>query len=268
MVPTTFFVLPNVLAQNEDKIRYAKWKAADISKALREGRRPTPGPAGQIEDPVSFEQPEVSSPPNLNKSMVQHATQADHDIGYGSPTEGVNVSRGEGNKSSTYSAGIETAWENISPSSSPRPSAMKASEREGSLELEHNDRTQFSSASKFSPFLELAPKALNQVEVYQGPLSIYAPSPRISSSPSISSPTSPCVNLYAYPDETANSYPPPKSSVPSATALAPPSSTELAPELIAKVQKHCRFAISSLDYEDAEQAKKELRTALALLGDL
>ena len=180
----------------------------------------------------------------------------------------MNVPRGEGNKSSTYSAGIETAWENISPSSSPQPSAMKASEREGSLELGHNDRAQFSSASNFSPFLELAPKALNQVEIYQGPLSIYAPSPRISSSPSISSPTSPCVNLYAYPDETANSYPPPKSSVPSATALAPPSSTELAPELIAKVQKHCRFAISSLDYEDAEQAKKELRTALALLGDL
>lgn len=37
--------------------------------------------------------------------------------------------------------------------------------------------------------------------------------------------------------------------------------------IIAKVQKHCRFAISSLDYEDEDQAKKELRAALALLGD-
>jgi vacuolar protein sorting-associated protein VTA1 len=41
---------------------------------------------------------------------------------------------------------------------------------------------------------------------------------------------------------------------------------ELTPGLIAKAQKHCRFAISSLDYEDAEQARKELRAALALLG--
>jgi vacuolar protein sorting-associated protein VTA1 len=37
--------------------------------------------------------------------------------------------------------------------------------------------------------------------------------------------------------------------------------------LIAKVQKHCRFAISALEYEDAEQAKKELRTALEALGE-
>ena len=40
----------------------------------------------------------------------------------------------------------------------------------------------------------------------------------------------------------------------------------LTPTLIAKVQRHCRFAISALDYEDAEQAKKDLRAALALLG--
>ena len=41
---------------------------------------------------------------------------------------------------------------------------------------------------------------------------------------------------------------------------------ELTPSIIAKAQKHCRFAVSSLDYEDVEQARKELRTALGLLG--
>ncbi|KAF9041747.1 hypothetical protein BDZ89DRAFT_944490 [Hymenopellis radicata] len=30
---------------HDEKIRYAKWKAADIGKAFREGRKPTPGPA-------------------------------------------------------------------------------------------------------------------------------------------------------------------------------------------------------------------------------
>ncbi len=29
--------------QNEEKVRYAKWKASDIAKAFREGRKPTPG---------------------------------------------------------------------------------------------------------------------------------------------------------------------------------------------------------------------------------
>ncbi|KAH7917715.1 hypothetical protein BV22DRAFT_931776 [Leucogyrophana mollusca] len=52
--------------------------------------------------------------------------------------------------------------------------------------------------------------------------------------------------------------PPPHSS--------PPPPFQLTPSIIAKAQKHCRFAISSLDYEDAEQARKELRAALAALG--
>ena len=33
---------------------------------------------------------------------------------------------------------------------------------------------------------------------------------------------------------------------------------ELTPQVIARAQKHCRFAISALDYEDPEQAVKEL----------
>ncbi|KAK4517593.1 uncharacterized protein ATC70_000933 [Mucor velutinosus] len=35
--------------ETEAKIKYSKWKAADIMKALREGRVPTPGPPGGIE---------------------------------------------------------------------------------------------------------------------------------------------------------------------------------------------------------------------------
>jgi len=49
-------------------------------------------------------------------------------------------------------------------------------------------------------------------------------------------------------------------------ASAPPMEFELSPSVIAKAQKHCRFAISALDYEDAAQARKELRAALAVLG--
>ena len=41
---------------------------------------------------------------------------------------------------------------------------------------------------------------------------------------------------------------------------------ELTPGIITKAQKHCRFAISALNYDDAEQARKELRAALTLLG--
>ncbi|KAG6875713.1 hypothetical protein C0992_002781 [Termitomyces sp. T32_za158] len=75
-------------------------------------------------------------------------------------------------------------------------------------------------------------------------------------------PTAP--NTEAHPDPYHGLYPPP----PSQQYLPPPSPVvELTPSIIAKAQKHCRFAISSLDYEDADQARKELRAALAILGD-
>jgi vacuolar protein sorting-associated protein VTA1 len=45
--------------------------------------------------------------------------------------------------------------------------------------------------------------------------------------------------------------------------LPPP---ELTPKLIAAIQRHCKFAISALDYEDPETARMQLRSALDMLG--
>ncbi|KAF9486312.1 DUF605-domain-containing protein, partial [Pholiota conissans] len=44
------FPKSDVSESNEDKIRYSKWKAADIAKAFREGRKPVPGPPGWAEE--------------------------------------------------------------------------------------------------------------------------------------------------------------------------------------------------------------------------
>ncbi|KAG5647768.1 hypothetical protein DXG03_008491 [Asterophora parasitica] len=63
---------------------------------------------------------------------------------------------------------------------------------------------------------------------------------------------------------------PPPAAVQTFLPLPPsepqPTFDELTPSLIAKAQKHSRFAISALDYEDAETARRELRAALAILG--
>lgn len=67
-----------------------------------------------------------------------------------------------------------------------------------------------------------------------------------------------------YPAHPGGPYaPPPPVQVPP----PPPPPMELTSMQIAKAQKHCRFAISALEYEDAEQARKELRAALAVLGE-
>lgn len=58
--------------QVEAKIKYAKWKAADIMKALREGRTPTAGPPGgepEAEDTITTEEvaPTNDLPPTISE---------------------------------------------------------------------------------------------------------------------------------------------------------------------------------------------------------
>merc|ERR1712110_981795 len=40
----------------QERLKYAKWKAADITLALKEGRTPLPGPAMQEEDLALLEE--------------------------------------------------------------------------------------------------------------------------------------------------------------------------------------------------------------------
>lgn len=114
---------------------------------------------------------------------------------------------------------------------------------------------------------------------YQGPSSIYAnmpkkPSPTtetVGPFPTSSSPPHPQNQPAASPSSSRNIniYAPPSSNARVPVPSLPPnlpSPADLTPGVIAKAQKHCRFAISALDYEDGEQARKELRAALAVLG--
>lgn len=71
-------------------------------------------------------------------------------------------------------------------------------------------------------------------------------------------PSAPPVSLIASPHTDPIHVPP--------YPAPPPREVELTPKLIAKAQKHCRFAISALDYEDTQHAIRELRAALEMLG--
>ncbi|KAI8883633.1 DUF605-domain-containing protein [Backusella circina FSU 941] len=75
----------------EGKIKYAKFKAADIMKALREGRTPTPGPPGEEQPPTAEADhddiittpPPISefpSPPSNFTAPLSPSGQQDHSI--------------------------------------------------------------------------------------------------------------------------------------------------------------------------------------------
>ncbi len=174
------------------------------------------------------------------------------------------------------------AWTNeelegkFSPSSSPKKSSLKSGSPES------DKKVRFSPLPvELGPAVPSSPKSNSPPKVYTGPDSIYAtppPSQARASPPSIiASPSHPTVSHSSIlpPPPPIPSAPPASyiyapshigGTPPAAQPLLPtPDSFELTPEIIAKVQRRCRYAISALDFEDVETARNELRAALILL---
>lgn len=93
---------------------------------------------------------------------------------------------------------------------------------------------------------------------------VSVPSPLLSHLPQV-------MPLYPTPSLYTITPPPmqPPSPEPVITApVRPPSAPEeLTTIQISRIQKHCRFAISALDYEDPKTARRELLAALDMLGE-
>ncbi|OSX67335.1 hypothetical protein POSPLADRAFT_1042568 [Postia placenta MAD-698-R-SB12] len=289
---------------NAEKIRYSKWKAADIAKAFREGRKPTPGPAGGDPSPEpdvivpssASPPPQAYSPPesvagtsalapmrttppppsivdlpspqqnSFFQQVSPHAPNASL-LPHSHP-DIAPVARTPGTWSTVTTPG--TPGEMLSEDTSPSPSRKEV-------------RFTPSVTGGLTPGFEpSAPPFLDQ--------SLLATPPDVYTSlPSVPSPSAPEPRFSArfVPEDVepesgasfASQLPPgfvPSIVLPSVPAMPPPPGAsdatltpvpvELTPVVIARAQKHCRFAVSSLDYEDVEQARKELRAALKLLG--
>lgn len=341
----------------EEKIRYAKWKAADIAKAFREGRKPTPGPAvSEPEVALPLESPPVGVPsltrttsppppiidlpgpprdeffqqqlpPHVSDELLAHtlpggssfvqspswSTAAtpgtpglsfDSAVSRSAPRKAWVSSELEGRSDGSITpvdelpirdeamftpsvADAATPSTNLSPGlhpdvefadTLPGPSApplddsppefvpptalasvdeafdIDRTRPPGHLPIPPPSPTYSDSALRLSEDVyDIAPASstvlaqppapiapILGVSVTRPPASVVTPAARVSATPALPRP------------------------ILNATATAVP--IELTPQVIARVQKHCRFAISALDYEDAEQARKELRTALQMLG--
>ena len=271
------------VGQHEEKVRYSKWRAADINKALREGRQPTPAPGvGEpaettttTTEPTSASSvvpvPPISPPAALTDAPEARVVHEQEEPYSTSVLPAVSAAFGEGDS--------ETSFE-IPPSSAPAP--INAA---GDPQAQH-------PILPGSPELPLPPPLPQHpptVDVEQG----RGRSTSISAAPLTPSPTTRPQRSISPTDFVSRDSPPPASyniadAYPSAPPLPPlppsapyvqipapsappliemsPPPAELTPGQIAKAQRHCRFAISALDYEDAEQARKELRAALAIIG--
>ncbi|VDC01945.1 unnamed protein product [Peniophora sp. CBMAI 1063] len=333
-----------------DKARYAKWKAADIAKALREGRAPTAGPAGvdattppEIAPSQSF--PHMISPAPSSSTVptlpppppeMSSAAAAAQDDRYNAVRRAAESSQTlstqaiAGDPRSTASSGVATSkpppasisssatlasgpLQTVgeedgvvasgappSPPSSAGSGSSRRRRRAGSVvsppsvstgtNHTRNRTNSMGSVSSRSParigspthFVPRDSPPSTQLFIAANTPSVTQNVQGASATPASLGPSAPpsAISPSGLPLHASQSFPvpsaPPYYSAQSAPhyGYAPPPPPpaqpspppELTPSVIAKAQKHCRFAISALDYEDAEQARKELRSALALLG--
>ncbi|KAJ7225357.1 Vta1 like-domain-containing protein [Mycena pura] len=370
------FPKTDVSETTEEKIKYAKWKAADIAKAYREGRKPTPGPSGadpgidaellqlqQATGPISVDSstgtlkgsppkpshtpsvpPSSGSPPRIKRTSPhmesadiananrrfspttppRRVNSLDVDAGLHPGTWG-GEHAGEATPGSWSTAATPGTGGTPSDVDSPQSSPTKGKGRErngsgsssgserGGLLLNFGDApasdiSRHGSTGKsvhFTPSIggltDGTPPAsprhypANQDSSGSAPLNPagfqpgFVPDPNQpsfasegpsfhSSHPSlyVSAPPAPEGLYTSSPSHPSHAptpvVPPPPTYVAPPSLLSPPPrpppepEVELTPMVIAKAQKHCRFAISALDYEDADQARRELRAALAVLG--
>ncbi|KAI0963913.1 hypothetical protein AcW1_000866 [Taiwanofungus camphoratus] len=340
---------------SEDKIRYAKWKAADIAKAFREGRKPTPGPAGS--SPVPEPEPDTALPSSSSQRSVspsapaftrdtppphladmpspqqdgffQNAPAQSHLLPNGVQSPGSwSTAATPGTPGRVFSGDDVNARARNGPRTARVSGELEGWEDEYGADASADEHTTAPKNVRFAPAgQESDPFGVHATptppaHVAQLPLvdasapppaapesglprgfvpEIIAPGPGApplddlpdgfvpAPSPPRSYPSTPPLPSPPFPPSAlpSPSYSPPSAPsfrLPSAPLVPPPAPlvpppvlppeaatvtempVELTPAVVARAQKHCRFAISALDYEDTEQARKELRAALRLLG--
>ncbi|KAL0399176.1 UNVERIFIED_CONTAM: protein OF MAMMALIAN LYST-INTERACTING PROTEIN 5 [Sesamum radiatum] len=283
----------------EQKQKYAAWKAADIRKALKEGRKPVPGPPGGENDlpvPSSTSSGEHDLGPNRN----HFATQPD-------PT---TVDPAARNSPDSASSPRPYDQENFQHSTkfSRQPSNVTASPSSGISPPPHYPTDDYPSDHLHQP------PSTNNAEhsiyhqsyhhqPYQPELQQHLP----QHYPSHDVPSYSYPNFQSYPSFTETSLPPAPSSYPSfyqgsdasyansphsntaaypstpqynsssrngsVSEVSPPttqkyeydSSYQPPPEKIAEAHKAARFAVGALAFDDVSVAVDYLKKSLELL---
>lgn len=284
-----------------ERIKYSKWKAADIAKAFREGRTPVPGPAGGLppaEEEAPAENTEVT--PEEAKELARELSE----LGTADEQGDAIVSPAQSARSATVPSST-----NDEPDSYPfpqhpttLPSAPPSFDEFPVADEEEQPVTpafpSFLNTPTTVPGEDGSSSASSDLPLaspsFGGPLSPGAdqlPHELPPPTPSILPPTHqtqtlappgphapsapPAFPAAVFPSApplpppapiAASSGPPPLPPAPVAALPTAPTPTELDPMVIAKIQKHAKWAISALNYDDLETARKELRLALDILG--
>jgi len=300
LAASTFLELLNIWGEVDPevqkKIRYAKWNAVRIVRDIKEGKDPNesnpisePEPdEGELQpldpndpevqqlsgEPSKPQQPTVEDAPDeqdrLESRLAKQST-LDHSL-HPSAQHSTQVSPGPpGPRHSTY------ADNEVSPMDpSPNP-------RNGSVGGGYFPEVPTFTSDTRPSHLPTAPANQSGGPIPDLPDPSQLPPPGITSPqnpipfvpPSVHDPTSSPQDFYTRPPQPQpHQYIPPVVPQPVPAVAPPPAVAQPSGNqtlntddvAVAKAQKHARWAISALNFEDVNTAVKELRNALQTLG--
>ncbi|GAA5851462.1 hypothetical protein JCM5353_002575 [Sporobolomyces roseus] len=261
-------VFGEVGTENREKIKYSKWKATDIAKAFREGRTPVPGPAGGL--------PEVEDP----AVEVNHVTAAEEkELSKELAALGSTETKEEPPRSPALSSPpAPEADDDFPPSSYPfpqqpttlpfAPSASSSPTPPDFVDEDDPSRINTPSLPTFidTPSATEEPTSSSSIDHQSFVIDSNTHLPPSHQTATLPTPS---FHLPSEPPAFPSVVFPPPAPVPRPSAHPAPVSAPRDPTdplEVQKIQKHAKWAISALNYEDFETARKELRLALEILG--
>ncbi|KAF9127512.1 hypothetical protein BGW39_005813 [Mortierella sp. 14UC] len=326
-------VFGDIDSEVEEKIKYAKWRAADIVKAIRDGRQPAPPPGANnnnnnamkdqdMLDPSSsslaggfdnnnlpgattnaFSPPAdatssgfpVNSPPiqppqqpaqgggaggapafptisnfpspPLGQSIGTFNNNIDNNNNYNNninPGFSGSIGGGGLNSNNNWNHQQQPGLGGVSPNLNQQGQIPYNNNPAGSPPVQHQpQQPQFSQSNNYNnntqPTLPVSPAPpTSQYSAYQPP----APAPAPASNPYTPQPHHQQQQPGGY-----NSPSAPLQQQPAAAAYSPYASAPvvLDPAVSTQIQKHCKWTVSALTYDDIPTAIDNLEKALALL---
>lgn len=279
----TFFHLVNIWGppdqETQQKIKYAKWNAARIAKAIKEGKDPNesnPKPEEPKQEPDLdpndpevqgltgtgqgqggglshvYLQPKVENAADSATYSVRRDAAGDslpHSSASGTPSEELQLPGVPTHIGGDISPPQEPGYfDNSMPSPvSPQPPSHNP--------VNHQPSAPASSYSTFPPPSVSTPPVPDPEDLYQsGPSPASPPTSAPSQLPKPAAPPS------------APVVPITKTPVPAAMAPRPTGTFTTDEAAMLQAQKHAKWAISALNFEDVNTAVMELRRALQTLG--
>lgn len=252
-------------SQVKEKIKYCKWKTTDILKAIKEGRRPTPGPAGGEDDDEGL--PGVSD--------AEQKELARELAGLGTDDE---------RSSAVMPGGGDTPAASTRSHAALSPSSLPPSDTPSYPFPQEPTAPPSAPSPATSPSLPPPPPPPIRLDSEDAIPSPYIPPSTAPSAPDLASaPADPLPSPGASatgfnaavfppaPPAAGSTRPAAPAPLPSSAKLEgslPPAApaASLTPSQVAEIQKHAKWAISALNYEDVDTARKELQLALSKLG--